>query len=348
VAPPVRPVILSGGAGTRLWPLSTESNPKQFLDLLGAPLFEATLTRLEGMPDLAPALVITGRKHLDAVSQSVSAAGALIESVVVEPEGRNTAPAIVAAALLADPEDVLVVLPADHLIEDRSGFLAGVETALSLATHGHLVLFGVAPTRPETGYGYIEIGGPVGAGLDVLRFVEKPDPGMAEDLVTGGRHLWNSGMFVFTARAILEQCAAIRPDLVTGVTKAMPSERGPRVELTAAFAEVESISIDHAVMEHTDRAVVVPIDVGWSDVGSWESVWESSAHDPSGNAFVGDVSAFDVSGSYVHATSRLVAVAGVEDLVVVETPEAVLVVPRRNSQLVRELVADLAKRQRRD
>jgi mannose-1-phosphate guanylyltransferase/mannose-6-phosphate isomerase len=328
--------------------LSTESNPKQFLDLLGAPLFEATLTRLEGIADLAPALIVTGRKHLDAVSQSVIAAGAPIESVIVEPEGRNTAPAIVAAALLADPEDVLVVLPADHLIEDRSGFLGRVEMALPLATDGHLVLFGVAPTRPETGYGYIEIGDPVGAGLDVVRFVEKPDPGLAEDLVSGGRHLWNSGMFVFTAKAILEQCSAIRPDLLTGVTEALPSQRGPRVVLTAAFADVESISIDHAVMEHTDRAVVVPIDVGWSDVGSWESVWEGSAHDSSANVLVGDVSAFDVSGSYVHATSRLVAIAGVQDLVVVETPEAVLVVPRRNSQLVRQLVAELAKRQRRD
>jgi len=328
--------------------LSTESSPKQFLDLLGAPLFEATLTRLEGMPDLAPAYVVTGTKHLDAVERSVSASGVVIESVLVEPQGRNTAPAIIAAALLADPDDVLVVLPADHLIEGGDAFLAKVEAAVSLAIEGHLILFGIVPTRPETGYGYIEIGEPVDAGFHVVSFVEKPDRDRVEDLLEGGRHLWNSGMFVFTARAILEQCAAIRPDLLTGVKNALPLQRGPQLDLAPTFADVDSISIDHALMEHTDRAVVVPIDVGWSDVGSWETVWESSAHDASGNVLVGDVSALDVSRSYVHSTSRLVAIAGVEDLVVVETPEAVLVVPRRNSQLVRDLVVEISRRRRED
>ncbi len=213
---------------------------------------------------------------------------------------------------------------------------------------GHLVLFGIAPGRPETGYGYIEVGDPVGAGLRVLGFVEKPSPQLAEDLVAGGRHLWNSGMFVFTAGSILEECAAIRPDLLTGVTGALPAQSGSQVYLTAGFGEVDSISIDHAVMEHTNRAVVVPIDVGWSDVGSWEAVWESAGHDASDNVLVGEVSALDVTGSYVHATSRLVAIAGVEDIVVVETPEAVLVVPRRSSQLVRELVAEVSKRPSED
>ncbi len=348
MAPPVRPVILSGGAGTRLWPLSTESNPKQFLDLLGGSLFEATLTRLEGMPNLAPSLILTGVRHIDAVDQSVTMAGAEIGSVVVEPEGRNTAPAIIAAALLADPDDVLVVLPADHLIKDRMGFLAAVETAVSLAVEGHLVLFGIVPSRPETGYGYIEIGDSVGAGFQVLGFVEKPDSELAGDLAAGGRHLWNSGMFVFTARAIIEECSAIRPDLVSGVTEAIPPQREKRVDLAPSFAKIDSVSIDHAVMERTDRAVVVPIDVGWSDVGSWETVWENSELDSSQNVLMGDVSAVDVSGSYVHATSRLVAIAGVEDLVVVETPEAVLIVAKRNSQLVRDLVADLSKRPRED
>ena len=348
MASPVRPVILSGGAGTRLWPLSTESSPKQFLDLLGGSLFEGTLTRLEGMPNLVPAFIVTGAKHVDEVDRSVSAAGAAIGSVLVEPEGRNTAPAIIAAALLADPDDVLVVLPADHLIKDRMGFLAKVEIAVSLALEGHLVLFGIVPTRSETGYGYIEIGDPVGAGFKVLGFVEKPVPELAEVMVAGGRHLWNSGMFVFTAKAIIEECAAIRPDLLTGVTEAIPLQHDVRADLAPSFAEVDSVSIDHAVMELTDRAVVVPIDVGWSDVGSWESVWENAEHDSSENVLVGDVSAQGVSGSYVHATSRVVAIAGVEDLVVVETPEAVLVVSRRNSQLVRDLVADLSKRQLED
>jgi mannose-1-phosphate guanylyltransferase/mannose-6-phosphate isomerase len=348
VASPVRPVILSGGAGTRLWPLSTEWNPKQFLDLLGGSLFEATLSRLAGVGDLAPALVITGASHVDAVEQGVSGVGAAIESVVVEPRGRNTAPAIIAAALIADPDDVLVVLPADHLVEDRAGFVAAVETAVAIARDGALVLFGVTPTRPETGYGYIETGARHGAALEVTAFVEKPEPEQAEQFVTDGRHLWNSGMFVFTARAILDQSAAIRPDLLAGVRASLPEHHGSRVDLAAEFADVEAISIDHAVMEHTDRSLVVPIDVGWSDVGSWEAVWENSPHDESDNVLVGDVTAFEVAGSYIHATSRVVAVAGIDDLVVVETPEAVLILPRRDSQLVRDIVAGLRERPGQD
>ncbi len=348
MASPVRPVILSGGAGTRLWPLSTESNPKQFIDLFGGSLFEATLTRLEGLSDLAPGLVLTGAKHVDAVNRAVTDVGADIESIVVEPQGRNTAPAIIAAALLADPDDVLVVLPADHLIEDRIGFVATVETAVSIARDGALVLFGVTPTRPETGYGYIETGASVGAALEVVAFIEKPDPEQAGQLATDGRHLWNSGMFVFTARAILEQTALIRPDLLAGVRAATSELSDSRVDLAPGFGDVEAISIDHAVMEHTDRALVVPIDVGWSDVGSWEAVWENSPHDSSGNVLIGEVTALNVSGSYIHATSRVVAVAGIEDLVVVETPDAVLIVPRRDSQLVREVVAALAERPGQD
>ena len=348
MASPVRPVILSGGAGTRLWPLSTESNPKQFLDLLGGSLFEATLTRLDGLAGVAPAVVLTGAQHVDAVQRAVTAAGVEIDSVVVEPQGRNTAPAIIAAASLADPDDVLVVLPADHLIEDRIGFVAMVETAVSIARDGALVLFGVVPSRPETGYGYIETGVPVGAALEVAAFIEKPAPEQAERFVIDGSHLWNSGMFVFTARAILDQATAICPDLVAGVIATVPGHPGPRVDLGAAFADVDAISIDHAVMEHTDRSLVLPIDVGWSDVGSWEAVWENSSHDASGNVLFGDVTAVNASGSYIHATSRLVAVAGVEDLVVVETPDAVLVVPRMASQLVREIVAAHAERQSQD
>ena len=328
--------------------MSTQASPKQFLDLVGGSLFDATLTRLDGLPGLAPAFIITGAQHLGHVERAVRATGAPVESVVVEPEGRNTAPAVIAAALLADPDDVLVVLPADHLISDRGGFLAKVEAAVVLAEDGHLVLFGIAPTRPEAGYGYIEVGEPVGTAREVAGFVEKPDLEQAQGLVSGGRHLWNSGMFVFTARAILEQCEAIRPDILTGVAGALPQQRGPRVELASGFADLDSISIDHAVMEHTNRAVVLPIDVGWSDVGSWEAVWESASHDASDNVLLGDVSALGVTGSYIQATSRLVAIAGVEDLVVIETPEAVLVVPRKSSQMVRDLFTDISKRPHED
>jgi len=328
--------------------LSTESSPKQFLDLLGGSLFEATLTRLDGLAGLVPALVLTGAQHVEAVQRAVTASGVDIESVVVEPQGRNTAPAIIAAALLADPDDVLVVLPADHLIEDRTGFVAMVEIAVSIARDGALVLFGVVPSRPESGYGYIETGARVGAAFEVSAFIEKPDPEQAERFVTEGTHLWNSGIFVFTARAILDQGKAICPDLVAGVRATVPDHPGLRVDLAPGFAKVDAISIDHAVMEHTNQSLVVPIDVGWSDVGSWEAVWENSPHDPSGNVLSGQVTAVNSSGSYIHATSRLVAVAGIEDLVVVETADAVLVVPRRASQLVREIVAALAERTGQD
>ncbi len=343
VSPTVRPVILSGGAGTRLWPLSTESRPKQFLGLLGETLFELTLRRLEGIEGLAPATVVTRREHLEQVTEASRATGVAVDTVIVEPVGRNTAPAVIAAALVADPTDVLIVLPSDHVISDLPRFRSAISDAIGLAGDGYLVTFGATPTRPETGYGYIEAGPSVGSGFEVTRFKEKPGAEEAERLHADGRHHWNSGMFVFTAASLLAEGRTSSADIVSGVEAALPEKREGSIVLGQSFAEVASLSIDHAILEKTSRAVVIPIDVGWSDVGSWQSLWEQSDRDAFGNVLSGDVVAREVTNSYLHSSSRTVAVAGVDGLVVVETPDAVLVIPKDRSQLVKDLLAPPAE-----
>jgi mannose-1-phosphate guanylyltransferase/mannose-6-phosphate isomerase len=285
--------------------------------------------------------VVTGIDHLEAVERAVESASAELASIIIEPVGRNTGPAVVAAALVSDPGEVLVVLPSDHTIADAAAFRSVVKTAVSLASEGALVTFGAEPLRPETGYGYIEKGEPIEGGFRVARFKEKPDHDEAERLVAAKTHLWNSGMFVFTAGRLLEEARLHSPELVTGVVAALPGERSGRIFLDPSFATVTPISLDHAVMEKTDAAVVIPVAVGWSDIGSWQSLWEQSDHDDSGNTLIGDVTVIDVTNSYIHSSSRKVAVAGVDGLVVVETPEALLVVPSSSSQMVRDLVKPL-------
>ncbi len=332
-------MILSGGAGTRLWPLSTDQHPKQFLRLLDRPLFESTLHRLVGMEMVEAPMVVTGRDQLDFVTAAAGSSGVELGTVIVEPVGRNTAAAVVGAALVSDPEDVLIVLPSDHIVEDREGFRAAVRQAIALAEDGAMVTFGATPHRAETGYGYLEIGEALDHGFRVSRFKEKPDAAEAERLSADGRHLWNSGMFAFRAGSLIEEARAHCPGVLAGVEAALPVERSGGVILEDVFVEVPSISVDHAIMERTSKAVVIPIDVGWSDLGSWLSLWELSDHDQEGNVKVGRVSVVDVTNSYLHAGSRRLAVAGVDGLVVVETPEAVLVVPMDRAQLVRELAA---------
>jgi mannose-1-phosphate guanylyltransferase/mannose-6-phosphate isomerase len=334
----VRPVILSGGAGTRLWPLSTGDRPKQFLALLGEPLFEATLARVSALGDFGPVMVVTGGDHVGPVERAVEGSDLTVSPILVEPTGRNTAPAVVAAALVSDPEDVLIILPSDHTVEDVAAFRAAVETAVSLALGGALVVFGATPTRPETGYGYIEKGEAIDGAYRVARFKEKPGSDEAERLAGEGNHLWNCGMFVFTAGRLLEEAEWHSPEIVSAVTAALPDVRSGHVTLGSSFADIVPVSIDHAVMEKTESAVVIPVDIGWSDIGSWQSVWELAEHDEDGNVLRGDVAAMEVTDSYVLAASRTVAVAGVDGLVVVETPDAVLVVPRERAQLVRDLV----------
>jgi mannose-1-phosphate guanylyltransferase/mannose-6-phosphate isomerase len=338
VTVPVRPVILSGGAGTRLWPVSTTQNPKQFIDLLDMPLFDATVARSREIAGSGQISVVAGREQIDLVAAASQRLGIEFAEVIVEPAGRNTGPAIIAAALCAAPDEILVVLPSDHVIGDTPRFTAAVDAAVSLAVAGNLVTFGVPPTRPETGYGYLEQGAPIDGGYRVDRFREKPAADEAQAFVSDGRYLWNSGMFVFEASTILGEVERFRPDLLEAVTSALPvGDRAGLIELGPEFADIEGISIDDAVMEQTDMAAMVLLEAGWSDVGSWQSLWEVMEKSEDGSVMVGEVTAQEVSNSLIFSTSRRVAVAGVDGLVVVETPDAVLVLPLAESQMVRDL-----------
>jgi mannose-1-phosphate guanylyltransferase/mannose-6-phosphate isomerase len=329
-------VVLSGGVGTRLWPLSTKGTPKQFLELLDEPLFEATLSRVKKFGGSDP-IVVTGRDQIPAVEKSLADMEIDGATIVVEPSGRNTAPAVVAAALVAEPEEVLVVLPSDHLITNDVAFRQAVTQAVELARDGALVTFGIEPSRPETGYGYIGMGKRIGPGFQVDQFKEKPDEDEAAQLAAGGAHLWNSGMFVFGAGQILGEARRQAPEIVTGVEAALPAERSGTIRLGESFSGLPSISIDHAIMEGAENGVVIPLDAGWSDVGSWHSVWELSEQDEHGNSLIGDVVAVDAADNYVRSESKTVAIAGVAGLVVVVTPEVVLIVPKERSQMVRDL-----------
>ena len=312
--------------------------PKQFTPLIGDDtLFGLTLDRLVGVAGLVDAIVVTGAAHRDHVAREIEESELDALAIVVEPTGRNTAPAAVAAALLAEPGDVLVILPADHLILDRSAFREALQRAVTLASAGHLVTFGIEPDRAETGYGYIEVGESIGDGLVVARFIEKPDPAAAAILSTDGQHLWNSGIFIARADVFLDEARAHCPEVVEGVAASLPTPATGLVELFDEFGTVESMSIDYAIMERTDRAVVVPLRAGWSDVGSYLTLFDVSERDNSGNHVSGDVTAVDTTNSFLKSTSRRLVVAGVEGLIVVETPDAVLVVPLDRSQQVKDL-----------
>lgn len=330
--------MLSGGSGTRLWPLSTSEVPKQFAALLGEKtLFGLTLERLDGMAGLRPPIVVTGKDHQQMIQDAVSVAGLNDVCVIVEPAGRNTAPAVIAAALVADPADVLVILPSDHLIADVPGFQGAVRTAVEVADSGGIVVFGVQPTRPETGYGYIEVGRAVGPASVVDQFKEKPDAEKARELAGDGQHLWNSGMFIVRADAVLEEARLHQPEVLDGVESALTTQTRGTIDLAESFASVEAISFDVAIMEKTDRAVVVPLDVGWNDIGSFRSLLDVSPQDALGNHLLGDVDVLDVHGSFIRANSRRVVVAGVSEMIVVETPDVVMILPLDRAQEVRDL-----------
>lgn len=337
------PVVLSGGAGTRLWPLSRELFPKQLINLQGGDqtLLQATLSRTQGLPDLAPPIIVCNESHRFLVAEQVRSLGVSGARIVLEPCARNTAPAIALAALAADPEALLLVLPADHVIQRPADFQSAVRLALPIAEAGSLVTFGVVPESPETGYGYIRCGAAQGEAFEIAEFVEKPDHARAEGFLATGGYLWNSGMFLFKAGRYLEELARHAPAMLEAAKAAFSAAKSDldflRVEATA-FAASPSDSIDYAVMEKTDSAAVVPLDAGWSDVGSWSSLHESLERDGSGNALRGDVLAEDTSGSFVFSESRLVATVGLRDHVVVETKDAVLVAPKERVQDVKKLV----------
>lgn len=332
--------MLSGGSGTRLWPLSTPDVPKQFQPLIAErSLFGLTMERLDGFPDLEPAVVVTGERHTGLVVAEVESAPIETGVILVEPIGRNTAPAVLCAALVAGPEDVLVILPSDHLIRDVDEFRRGLATAVDLAERGGIVTFGIEPTRPETGFGYIELGPRQGPAHRVARFKEKPTVEEATKLFEDGRHVWNSGIFVGRADQIIDEAEEFCPSLLEGARSAIPDTRETIVRLTGEFTSIEAISFDHAIMEKTALALVVSLDVGWSDVGSYRSLLEVSERDASGNHLSGNVTHSNVTNSYVVASSRPVVVAGLDGVVVVETPDAVLVVPIDRAQEVKDLQA---------
>jgi len=339
----LQPVILSGGSGTRLWPLSRELFPKQLINLQGGSetLLQATLTRTEGLSGLVSPAIVCNENHRFLVAEQVRALGVSGAKVILEPCARNTAPAIALAALAADPEALLLVLPADHVIQDKGAFQAAVSAAIPVAEQGKLVTFGVIPSAPETGYGYIRCGKSLGPAFAIDRFIEKPDRKTAEGFLAAGGYLWNSGMFLFKARRYLEELAKHAPAMLESTKAAVSTAKSDldflRVD-AAAFAKCPSDSIDYAVMEKTDAAAVVPLDAGWSDVGSWSSLHEALERDAAGNALRGDVLSVDTEGSFVLAESRLVATVGLKDHVVVETKDAVLVAPKDRVQDVKKLV----------
>lgn len=340
------PVILSGGAGTRLWPLSREAFPKQFLPLLGDDtLLQSTWKRVASVSSRGP-IVVSNHEHRFMAAEQLREAGARPDSVILEPIGRNTAPAIAVAALEATAQGddpLLLVLPSDHIIKDLKAFENAVEIAADAAQEeGKLVTFGVVPTGPETGYGYIESAGNT-ASRPVIRFVEKPDFETAKRYLESGGFFWNSGMFLFKASRYLEELGTFQPKILAACKVALERARRDAdfVRLDSeAFSECPSDSIDYAVMEKTADAVVVPLDAGWSDVGSWSALWEASERDDRGNAHRGDVLAINCRNTYAHS-HRLTALIGLDDVVVVDTDDALLVGRQDQLQQVKEVVAQL-------
>jgi mannose-1-phosphate guanylyltransferase/mannose-6-phosphate isomerase len=346
------PVILSGGSGTRLWPLSRELYPKQLLPLVGAEtMLQDTARRLAGLTESGP-IVVCNEHHRFMVAEQLRQIAVTPAAIVLESVGRNTAPAVAVAALAAlkaaapGTEPVLLVMPADHLLKDVAAFHRAVRAGLDAARAGKLVTFGVVPTKPETGYGYIRRGGGSGPAFPIAEFVEKPDAARAAKYLAAGDYLWNSGMFMFGARRYVEELRRLAPEMLACCEAALAGAKHD-LDFTrldgAAFARCPSDSIDYAVMEKTKDAVVVPLDAGWSDVGSWSALHESLVPDAAGNVTRGDVIAEDSSGCYLYSSERLVATVGLRDHVVVETKDAVLVAPKDRVQDVKNLVARLKK-----
>jgi mannose-1-phosphate guanylyltransferase/mannose-6-phosphate isomerase len=344
------PVILSGGAGTRLWPLSREMYPKQLLALTSKrTMLQDTVTRLAGIAGAEAPIVVCNEAHRFTVAEQIRALNITASAIMLEPAGRNTAPAVALAALKAleiDPEATIVVAPADHVIRDASAFQAAAAVAARLAQDGKLVTFGIVAHAPETGYGYIRRGEGTGPAYPVAQFIEKPPLDVAIQFVATGDYYWNSGMFVFKAARYLTELAAFAPDILEASVAAFQAA-GTDLDFVridkAEFEKCRGESIDYAVMEKTRDAVVLPLDAGWSDVGSWSSLFDALPADEEGNVLQGDVLVYDTHDCYVHSTSRLVAAVGLDDHIVVETKDAVLVAPKDRVQDVKELVARLKK-----
>jgi len=341
----IHPVVLSGGSGTRLWPLSRAAYPKQLMPLAGErSLLQETLDRVADPALFAAPVLICNDEHRFLVAEQLRALERKAEAIVLEPVGRNTAPAVAAAALMAKPGSLLLILPSDHYIVDAGKFRAAVATAAKAAEAGALVTFGITPTAPETGYGYIRRGEALAKTAGCFRvaaFVEKPNAATAAQYLASGQYLWNSGMFLFRADRYLTELAKFEPAMLASVKQAVAGAvrdldftRLAKDGFTAATAK----SIDYAVMEKTADAAVVPADMGWTDVGSWAALWDVAKKDANGNALIGDVIAADVTNSYIRSESRLVTAVGLDNIVLVETVDAVMAVARDRAQDIRLII----------
>lgn len=346
----VFPVILSGGSGSRLWPLSREEFPKQLQPLTSEKsLLQETALRLgaaDGL-DIQPPIVVCNEAHRFIVAEQLRALGLEPKAVVIEPQGRNTAPAAAVAALLLEeqPEDLMLIMPSDHSVRDPNAFRDAVVAAAKVAQAGHLVTFGIRPNAPATAYGYIKRGTKIDArAFAVEKFVEKPDAATAERFLSEGGYDWNGGIFLCPVGLYLSELTRGEPEIVPACRRALKEGKNDlfffRLD-PAEFARVPSQSIDYGVMEKTDKAAVVPVDMGWSDVGSWSALHEESAHDSSGNTFLGDVIAIDTADTYVRSENQLTAVIGLKNVVVVVTPDAVLVADKAHDQAVKKVVEQL-------
>ncbi len=348
----ITPVILAGGSGTRLWPLSRKSYPKQFADL-GKPdtLFQATVKRLTGQGFRRPVL-LTSEEYRFIVTEQMGGAGVLPEAVFIEPEARDTAPAVLAAALFlqgSDPEGLMLIAPADHAIPDTEAFRAAVEAARPAAEAGSIVTFGITPDRPETGYGYLELTGethPKDAPEPLKAFVEKPELPRAEAMLASGQFLWNAGIFLVSVKTICTAFQQHAPDMIAPAQAALDGaeqDLGFRRLNAAAFGQIEKISLDYAIMEKADWVVAVPLDCGWSDLGAWDALWGVSEPDAAGNVTSGEVTALDCEGSYLRSEepSMTMVGLGLKDVVAVAMRDAVLVADKSRSQEVKAVVETL-------
>ncbi|WP_337220699.1 mannose-1-phosphate guanylyltransferase/mannose-6-phosphate isomerase [Vibrio parahaemolyticus] len=352
----IQPVIMAGGSGSRLWPLSRAHYPKQFLCLDGqASMLQRTIERLDGIEHL-PISLICNEEHRFLAAEQLRSKNVEHSAIILEPFGRNTAPAVALAALNAiskDYDPLLLVLAADHIIQQKSSFQETISKAIPLAQKGKLVTFGIVPTKPETGYGYIRSGTKLddNFAFTVNAFVEKPNLGLAKKYVEEGGYYWNSGMFMFKASRYLDELHKYRPDILDAVKKAFI---GSHKDLDFVrldedeFRNCPDESIDYAVMEKTEDAVVCPMDAGWSDVGAWSSLWEVSPQDKDQNVLQGDVLTDKTRCCYVHSTDRLVTTVGVEDLVIVDTKDALLVAHRNKVQDVKNIVSSLKAEKRNE
>jgi mannose-1-phosphate guanylyltransferase/mannose-1-phosphate guanylyltransferase/mannose-6-phosphate isomerase len=352
----ITPIILSGGSGSRLWPLSRQLRPKQFLPIVDErTLFQNTLQRLQGIPDINLPLVVCNEEHRFMVVEQLCTLGLAHQGIILEPVVRNTAPAIALAALHLQTQGkvdtLMLVLPADHVIQNKAAFHHAVQQAAQAAREGYLVTFGIVPQTPETGYGYIRQGTAIDglSAYKVAAFVEKPDQVTATDYLASGEYLWNSGMFLFRADLFLAEMAQYQPTLLATCEQALTqlSQDMDFIRLdTVAFTACPSISVDYAVMEKTRNAVVVPLDVGWNDVGVWSAVWDIGQKDEDNNVLRGDTLLHNAHRNLVYTEQRLVALVGVENLVVVDTKDSLLVAHRDQVQDVKKIVEQLQVMQR--